>query len=139
MTAPSGQAAYDRKMKPYLLALILALVPSVARAEKVFKKATGNETWDCATDPVVRITQDKGTFGLLGECKRVTVSGKKNVVTVMSTTKLAVSGSSNLVQVEDVGTIAVSGRSNQITWAKAKTGDKPKITKAKGNTVDQKK
>ena len=72
-------------MKPWLLAMVLALVPSAAHAEKVFKKAT-NETWDCATDPVVRISQDKGTFGLLGECKRVTVSGKKNVVTIMSTT-----------------------------------------------------
>lgn len=125
-------------MKPWQLALVLALVPSAVHAEKVFKKAT-NETWDCATDPVVRISQDKGTFGLLGECKRVTVSGKKNVVTIMSTTKLAVSGTGNLVQVDDVGTIAVSGKGNQITWAKAKTGDKPKITKGKGNTVDQKK
>lgn len=126
-------------MKPYLLALLVVLVPASVRAEKVFKKSTGNETWDCATDPVVRISQDKGTFGLLGECKRVTVSGKKNVVTITSTTKLAVSGTGNLIQVDDVSTIAVSGRSNQITWAKAKTGDKPKITKSKGNTVDQKK
>ena len=126
-------------MKPYLLALLFATLPSVVHAEKVFKKATGNETWDCATDPVVRISQDKGTFGLLGECKRVTVSGKKNVVTIMSVTKLAVSGTGNLVQVDDVSTIAVSGRGNQITWAKAKTGDAPKITKGKGNTVDQKK
>jgi hypothetical protein len=127
-------------MKPYSLALLFAmLLPSVVHAEKVFKKATGNETWDCATDPIVRISQDKGTFGLLGECKRVTVNGKKNVVTVVSTTKLAVSGTGNFIQVDDVSSIAVSGRSNQITWAKAKTGDKPKITKAKSNTVDQKK
>lgn len=125
-------------MKTCLLALVLALISSAAHAEKVFKKAT-NETWDCATDPVVRISQDKGTFGLLGECKRVTVSGKKNVVTIVSATKVAVSGTGNLVQVDDVSAIAVSGKGNQITWAKAKTGDKPKITKGKGNTVDQKK
>jgi DNA-binding beta-propeller fold protein YncE len=126
-------------MKSFLLAVVVAMLPSVVHAEKVFKKATGNETWDCATDPVVRIRQDKGTFGLLGECKRVTVDGKKNVVTVVSTTKLAVSGTGNFIQVDDVSSIAVSGRSNQITWAKAKSGDKPKITKAKHNTVDQKK
>jgi hypothetical protein len=48
--------------------------PMTGRAE--------NETWDCATDPVVRISQDKGTFGFLGECKRITVSGKKNVLRV---------------------------------------------------------
>jgi hypothetical protein len=139
VTALQGGAAYDRPMKPYLLALLLAMLPSVVHAEKVFKKATGNETWDCATDPYVRISQDKGTFGLLGECKRVTISGKKNVVTVTSTTKLTVSGTGNFIQVDDVSSIAVSGRSSQITWAKAKSGDKPKITKAKGNTVDQKK
>lgn len=126
-------------MRACLLVVIgLALVPSTAGAEKVFKKAT-SETWDCATDPVVRISQDKGTFGLLGECKRVTVSGKKNVVTIGSTTKLTVSGTGNLVIVDDVATIGVTGRSNQITWVKAKTGDKPKITKSKGNKVDQKK
>lgn len=133
---------YDRRMKRFLLGLVVvALVPCAARAEKVFKakKASANETWDCSTDPVVRITQDKGTFGLLGECKRVTVSGKKNVVTIQTATKLVVSGTGNLVQVDDVGTIAVSGRANQITWAKATTGDKPKITKGKGNVVDQKK
>ena len=113
-------------MKACLLAIALALVPTAAHAEKVFKKATANETWDCATDPNVRISQDKGTFGLLGECKRVIVSGKKNVVTIQSTTKLAVSGTGNMVLVDDVATIAVSGRANQITWTKAKTGDKPK-------------
>jgi len=125
-------------MKRFTLAVALALAPTVARAEKVFKKAT-NETWDCATDPVVRISQDKGTFGFLGECKRISVSGKKNVVSIASATKLTVSGTGNFIQIDDVGTIAVSGRGNQITWAKAKTGDKPKITKGKGNTVEQKK
>jgi hypothetical protein len=125
-------------MKWLAFALVLALAPAVAHGEKVFKKAT-NETWDCATDPVVRISQDKGTFGFLGECKRITVSGKKNVVSIASATKLVVSGTGNFVQIEEAGTIAVSGKGNQISWAKAKTGDKPKITKGRGNTVDQKK
>lgn len=125
-------------MKSLAFALVLALAPTVAHGEKVFKKGT-NETWDCATDPVVRISQDKGTFGFLGECKRITVSGKKNVVSIASATKVVVSGTGNFVQIEEAGTIAVSGKGNQITWAKAKTGDKPKITKGRGNTVEQKK
>ena len=132
------RAAYDCWMKRVTFVLMLALAPTAAHAEKVFKKAT-NETWDCATDPVVRIAQDKGTFGFLGECKRITVSGKKNVVSIASATKLTVAGTGNFVLIEDVGTIAVSGRGNQITWTKAKTGDTPKITKGKGNTVEQKK
>ena len=122
-----------------LLALAaFLLVPALAHADKVFKKGV-NETWDCATDPVVKIVQDKGTFGFLGECKRITVSGKKNVVTVVSVTKVVVGGSSNLVQLDEVDTIAVSGKNNQITWGKAKKGDKPKITKGGRNTVEQKK
>ena len=119
-----------------LIALLLVLVPAVVHAEKVFKKGE-NETWDCATDPVVRIAMDKGTFGFLGECKKITVSGKKNVVTVQSVTKISVGGSGNLVQIEEAGTIAVSGKSNQVTWKKAKTGDAPKVTKGRGNTVEQ--
>ena len=104
----------------------------------MFKKAE-NETWACANDPVGRISQDKGTFGFLGECKRITVSGKKNVLSIVSATKLVVGGSGNLVQIEEVDTIAVSGKSNQVTWQKAKNGDKPKITKGRGNSVEQKK
>jgi Protein of unknown function (DUF3060) len=125
-------------MKCIAVVLVVALAPAVVHAEKVFKKAT-NETWDCATDPVVRISQDKGTFGFLGECKRITVSGKKNVVSIASSAKLVVSGTGNFVQVDEVNTIAVSGRGNQITWAKAKSGDAPKITKGRGNTVEKKK
>ena len=120
------------------IALLLLLVPTLGHAEKVFKKGT-NETWDCATDPVVKIAQDKGTFGFLGECKRITVTGKKNVLSIASATKLVVGGSGNLVQVEEVDSIAVSGKNNQITWTKAKSGDKPKITKGRGNVVDKKK
>jgi DUF3060 family protein len=125
-----------RRMR--LVALLILLAPAVVHAEKVFKKAE-NETWDCAKDPVVRISQDKGTFGFLGECKRITVSGKKNVLSIASVTKVVVGGASNLVQIEEVDAIAVSGKGNQITWTKAKNGDKPKITKGRGNTVDQKK
>jgi hypothetical protein len=124
-------------MKLFVLLLVLVLAPSLAGAEKVFKKAT-NETWDCAKDPVVRISQDKGTFGFLGECKRITVSGKNNVLSIASVKKVVVSGRSNLVQVEEVGTIAVSGRGNQVTWTKALSGDKPKITKSGANKVDKK-
>jgi hypothetical protein len=124
------------KLTAALLACVLA-TPAAAHAERVFKKAS-NETWDCAKDPVVRIAQDKGTFGFLGECKRITVTGKKNVLSIASTQKVVVGGRSNFVQIDAVGTIAVSGRGNQITWGKATSGDKPKINKGAGNTVDKK-
>jgi hypothetical protein len=60
------------------------------------------------------------------------------VLSIASVKKLVVGGKSNLVQIEEVDTINVSGRGNQVTWAKAKSGDKPKITKSGGNVVDKK-
>src|SRR5262245_40675529 len=120
-----------------LVLCVILLASAVVHAEKVFKKAE-NETWDCATDPVVRISQDKGTFGFLGECKKITVSGKKNVLSIASTTKVIVGGSDNMVLIEEVDSIAVSGKRNQITWTKAKKCDKPKITTGKGSRVTKK-
>jgi len=123
-----------------ILALVLViglLVPALASADKSFSKGTG-ETWDCSQDPVVRISTNKGTFGLLGECKSVSVSGTKNAVSIASVTKLAVSGSDNVVEVDEAGAINASGIRNAVKWKKAKTGDKPKISKSgSGVHVDQ--
>jgi predicted regulator of Ras-like GTPase activity (Roadblock/LC7/MglB family) len=109
------------------LALLVALVPGVARADKTFAKGTG-ETWDCSKDAVVAIKTSKGTYGFFGECKRITISGAKNAVSISQLGKLAVSGSDNMIDVDQVDTITVSGARNKITWKKAGTGDKPKIT-----------
>jgi hypothetical protein len=109
------------------IALIVVLVAGVARADKTFTKGTG-ETWDCSKDAVVTIRTSKGTYGLFGECKRITITGGKNAVSVSQTGKLAVSGSDNMVDVDQVDAITVSGARNKITWKKAGTGDKPKIT-----------
>jgi hypothetical protein len=119
------------------LALLLALLPAVAHADKTFTKGSG-ETWDCAKDAVVTIKTAKATFGLLGNCKRVTVVGGKNAVSVISTAKLVVTGSGNMVDVEQVDAIVVGGARNTVTWKRAGNGDKPKITPgAKSNKVAQ--
>jgi hypothetical protein len=120
-----------------LLALVVALAPLAARGDKTFAKGKG-ETWDCAKDPVVRISTSNGTFGLLGECKSVTVGGAKNVVSIASSSKIVVTGSDNLVQVEEVDSIRAGGTRNSVGWKKAKAGDKPKIVKSgSGTHVDQ--
>ena len=119
------------------LLVVLWLVPAIAFADKTFTKGTG-ETWDCATDAVVTIKTSKGTYGFHGECKRITVGGGKNAVSIESVGKLAVSGSDNLVDVEQVDAIVVGGARNKVTWKKAKTGDKPKVTPgSKSNHVAQ--
>lgn len=119
------------------VALVLALLPAAAHADKTFSKGTG-ETWDCAKEAIVTIKTSKATFGLLGECKRVTVTGGKNAVSVMTTAKLVVSGADNRVDVEQVDAIVVGGARNTVMWKRAGSGDKPKITPgAKSNKVAQ--
>ena len=122
-----------------LLVLALVAVPALARADKTFNKGKG-ETWDCAKDPVVRINMSKGTFGFIGECKRISVNGGKNVLSVASVGKIAINGADNMVDLEEVDAIIVNGARNHVSWQKAKTGDKPKVTKSgAGNQVGIKK
>jgi len=109
------------------IALVIALVPGVAVADKTFNKGTG-ETWDCTKDAVATIKTAKGTYGFFGECKRITIANGKNAVSIATVGKLVVSGSDNVIDVDQVDAIAVSGARNKITWKKAGTGDKPKLT-----------
>lgn len=119
------------------VAIVLMLVCGVASADKTFSKGAG-ETWDCAKDGVVTIKTQKGTFGFLGECKRITIAGSKNAVSIATATKVVISGSDNLVDIEQVDAIAVSGTKNQVSWKKAGSGDKPKITPgSKTNKISQ--
>ncbi len=109
------------------IAVAVALVPAVAAADKTFSKGT-NETWDCAKDAVVTIKTAKGTYGFLGECKRISVVGGKNAVSIVTVGKLVVTGSDNMIDVEQVDAILVNGARNKVSWKKAGSGDKPKIT-----------
>lgn len=121
------------------IALVILLAPALAAADKTFTKGAG-ETWDCAKDAVVTIKTSKGTYGFLGECKRITVGGGKNAVSVATVGKLIVNGSDNRVDVEQVDAIVVGGTRNTVTWKKAGSGDKPKITPgSKTNHVEQSK
>ena len=120
-----------------VLGLVLALCHGVAGADKTFTKGTG-ETWDCAKDAVVTIKTAKGTYGFLGECKRISIAAGKNAVSIASVAKLVVGGSDNVVDVEQVDAITVTGVKNTVTWKKALTADKPKISAgSKTNHVTQ--
>jgi DUF3060 family protein len=109
------------------IALLIALAPGLAFADKSFTKGKG-ETWDCSKDPVITIKTAKGTYGFFGDCKRITIANGKNAVSIATVGKLVVSGSDNMIDIEQVDSIAVSGARNKITWKKAGTGDKPKIS-----------
>src|SRR5262249_36578068 len=85
------------------------------------------ETWDCAKDAVVTVKTTKGTFGFIGECKRITIAGSKNAISIANVAKLSVGGSANLVNVDQVNSIVVSGSRNTRYLEKAGPGDKPKV------------
>ena len=119
-------------MKP---ALVLLLVSSLAYADKAADKPAEPETKDCTDKATITISQSKKTFGFHGQCKKITITGSKNVVSIESVDKLVVGGTDNLVEVDEVDNIATSGARNSVTYKKAKTGDKPKITKSGSNKV----
>ncbi len=97
-----------------------------------------NGTYDCKTDPVVRIGHARGNFVFTGECKSIDVPMGKNKVTIESVELLHVDGGANTIAVGAVGTINVNGADNKITWKKAKSGDKPTLKGDLGkNTITQ--
>ena len=85
-----------------------------------------SETGDYRTVPCngreIEVSEDAtaGTYKLSGECKKITVDGVSNTVTV-----------------EKVGEIVVNGTSNKVIYGEGIDGKKPKITKTGvSNTVD---
>jgi hypothetical protein len=124
-------------MKPLIFAF-LALIPSVALADKNFTGGKG-ATWDCSKDPIVNINHGQGTYTLKGACKTINVNGGHNTLAIESVDALDINGASNTVSAGSVDAIAISGADNTITWKKSKGADgKPAIsTLGQNNNVKQ--
>ncbi|MBL0215947.1 MAG: DUF3060 domain-containing protein [Myxococcales bacterium] len=117
------------------LTFALALVPTVALADKDFEDGTG-ATYDCAADPTVNISTGGGTYTFTGACKQINVNGGSVKITVAEVDELNVNGAGNTITADTVGAININGTKNKITWKKAKTGKKPAVaTNGKGNSV----
>jgi hypothetical protein len=122
-------------MKQIALVLVL-LVPPVAFAEKTFKG--GNATWDCKKDPVVWISEGKGTYVFKGNCKTIDVGSGMNTLTIESVDDLRVRGGMNKISVDTVDIIWLSGAKNTVRWKRSKTRSAPKLEdSAAGNDVAQ--
>ncbi len=118
------------------LLLVVLLAPATALADKDLTEPSDGTTWDCATDPTVNISYDKGTFTFTGSCSEINVNGGEVKVTIADVATLNVNGAKNAVKVTELGAVNVNGASNKITWKKAKTGKKPKVaTNGRGNSV----
>jgi len=118
-----------------LIALVLALSPAIALADKDFNGGSGG-TYNCDSDPVVNINVDGGRYTLLGSCSQINVNGSGVTLTIASTSQLAINGSRNSARVATVGTILIQGDKNAVVWKQSADGDTPTIAAVgSGNTV----
>ena len=120
-----------------LIALVLALSPAIALADKDFNDGAGG-TYNCDSDSVVNINSDGGRYTLTGSCSQVNVNGSGVSLTIASATQLAINGSRNSARVASVGTILIQGDKNSVVWAKSQDGGIPTIAAVgSGNSVSK--
>ena len=118
-----------------IVALLLAVTPAVAWADKDLEKGA---TWNCADDATVNIVEGDATYTLKGECKTVSVNSTNATVVGESIDELNINGSTNKVTVATLGTTNINGTKNKVTWKAAKTGKKPAVNaNGTGNAVTQ--
>jgi len=119
------------------LAIMLALVPATAHADKIFADGQGG-THDCADDPVVEINHGKGVYTFKGACTSINLNGGESKVTIAKVESINVNGASNKITIGELGELLVNGDKNSITWKKAITGTKPNvIANGKSNKISK--
>jgi len=99
------------------LVMLLALSPSLASAEKTFDNER-KVTWDCSKDAVVTINQGNGSYAFSGACKKISINGGHDKVTIDSVETLDVTGSWNEVTASSVDSIRFMGSDNKVAYKK---------------------
>ena len=118
-----------------LAALILALTPSIALADKDFASGPG-AIYDCGEDPVVNILHNGGTYVITGACTQINIEGSDVRLTVDDVDQLSVNGDGNTIKAAEVETILINGDKNSVRWTHAKSGHRPTVaTNGSGNSV----
>jgi hypothetical protein len=123
-------------MKTTWIALLIAIAPMTAHADKQFTRGKGT-TWDCRKEPRVDIDHGLGTYRFTGKCATINVNGGENNLTIESVDALVVAGSKNTVTIGTVDTVSVTGGDNKITYQTAKSGNVTANTTGAENTIDQ--
>ncbi|MBS1122173.1 MAG: hypothetical protein H6Q90_4401 [Deltaproteobacteria bacterium] len=117
------------------ISLLFALAPTVALADVSYNSET-NVTHDCAKDPDVSVNSSNGTFVFTGTCDKISINGSTIKATIESISKLSINGAGNTIDITAVDKLSVNGSSNTVTYKKALTGKKPKISKlGTGNKI----
>lgn len=127
------------KLTTLILISAVALVPSLARADKDFAGGTG-ATYDCGEDSTVNILHNGGTYVITGECTQINIEGNNVRLTVADVDQLSLNGTGNTVKAAEVGTILINGDNNSVRWSRAKSGRKPTVAaNGNGNTITRNK
>lgn len=127
------------KLAALILVSTVALVPSLARADKDFAGGAG-ATYDCGEDGTVNILHNGGTYVITGECSQINIEGNDVRLTVADVDQLALNGTGNTVKAGAVGTILINGDKNSVRWSRAKSGRKPTVAaNGNGNTITKNK
>lgn len=114
---------------------LLALVPSVAHADKDFADGRGG-SHDCDSDGNVNILHDGGTYVLTGECKQINVEASNVRVMVADVELLSINGNGNVVKATAIDSININGNKNSVRWKSAKIGRRPTVlANGSGNSV----
>ena len=108
------------------LALVLLLVPAIASADKSYNVGT-NVKHDCATDDEVSINVSEAVFTFVGTCKRITVNGAENKLTVDTVKRISINGSENKADISATDEISVNGAENIVTYKKGIKKAKPAV------------
>jgi len=120
-------------MRSVLAALLLALVPATALADRIYNSSSDKGvTHDCAKDPEVIINAGEGSYTFTGKCTKILLNGSDNKLKADSVLKLVVSGSKNTVDVEAVDKGTLTGNDNVLNYKRGVTG-KPKLAATGAN------
>lgn len=121
------------------LALLLALVPTVAAADTSYNDSAQAINHDCAKDPNVSVNSSASSATFTGKCDKISINGSTIKATIASVAKLSVNGSANEITVDGVDKLSVNGSSNVVSYKTNVAGKgKPKVSVlGTGNKVAQ--
>lgn len=121
-----------------IVAVVLMLVPTIARADKVFStEKTGS--WDCSKDPRVIVNKSTGKYTFTGPCQEITINGGHLTIAIEQVGTLTVNGSNSAITADKLDSGSVNGSNNKITWkTSAGAGGKPEVSAlGQNNSITQ--
>jgi len=124
-------------MRPFTTILLGCLLASVPLARADDARPAAKTVLDCNRQSAPTITANDRKYRVIGACKKVTVTGHSNSVTIESAEAIAVTGNDNTVLIEKADTITTSGSRNHVTYRQhGVKSPEPKVTtRGKANEI----